>query len=87
VVQCDATNETFVIDMLCRDNKEVCKHCKDISTVLGTRGDPRRKQSQVNLLTVVNLCLIISGAHRGHGTSLATPLGRDLSCFMLNSVG
>jgi hypothetical protein len=25
----DATNETFVSDMLCRDNKEVCKHCME----------------------------------------------------------
>jgi hypothetical protein len=29
-VLCDATNETSVSDMLCRDNKEVCKYCKDI---------------------------------------------------------
>jgi hypothetical protein len=41
----------------------------------------------VNLLTVLNLCLILSGAHRGHRTSLATPLGRDLPCFMLYSEG
>jgi hypothetical protein len=26
VVLCDATNETFVSKMLCRDNKEICKH-------------------------------------------------------------
>jgi hypothetical protein len=26
---CDATNETFVSDMLCRDNKEVCKHSRE----------------------------------------------------------
>jgi hypothetical protein len=84
---CDATNETFVSDMLCSGNKKVCKHCKENFTVLGTRGDPIRKQSQANLVTVVNLCLILSRAHRGHRTSLATPLGRDLSCFMLSSVG
>jgi hypothetical protein len=86
-VLCDATNATSVSDMLCRDNKEVCTHCIDKFTVLGTRGDHRRKQSQANLFTVVNLCLILSGAHRGHRTSLATPLDRDLSCFMLNFVG
>jgi Chromo (CHRromatin Organisation MOdifier) domain len=28
-VLCDATNETSVSDMLCRDNKEVCMHCKE----------------------------------------------------------
>jgi hypothetical protein len=56
-------------------------------TVLGTMADPWRKQSQVNVLTVVSLCLKLSGAHRGHRTSLATPVDRDLSCFMLNSVG
>jgi hypothetical protein len=82
-VLCDATNETSMSDMLCRDNKAVCKHCNEKSTVLGTLGNPRRKQSQANLLTVVNFCLILSGAHRGHRTSLAT---RDLSCFTLNSV-
>jgi hypothetical protein len=27
-VLCDATNKTSVSDMLCRDNKEVCKHCR-----------------------------------------------------------
>jgi hypothetical protein len=86
MVLCDNTNETSVSDMLCRDNKEVCKHCKKFP-VLGTRGDLRRKQSQANLLTMVNLCLILSGAHRGLQTSLATPLDRDLSCVMLNSVG
>jgi hypothetical protein len=26
---CDVTNETSVSDMLCRDNKEICKHCKE----------------------------------------------------------
>jgi hypothetical protein len=51
----DATNETSVRDMLCRDNNEVCKHCEEKFTVLRTRGDPRRKQGQANLLTVVNL--------------------------------
>jgi hypothetical protein len=86
-VLCDATNETSVSDMLSRDNKEVCMHCMERFTVVGTLGDPRRKQSQANILTAVNLCLILSGAHRGHRTTLATPLGRDLSCFMLNSVG
>jgi hypothetical protein len=25
---CDATNESSVRDMLCRDNKEVGKHCR-----------------------------------------------------------
>jgi hypothetical protein len=84
---CDATNETSVSAMLCRDNKNVCKHCNEYFTVLETRGDPRRKQSQANLLTVVSLCLILSGAHRGHRTSLAARLDRDFSCFMLNSVG
>jgi hypothetical protein len=86
-VLCDATNEASVSDMLCRDNKEVCKHCKKESTVLGTRDVPRRKQSQANPLTVVNLCLILSGAHRGHRTSLAIPLDRYLFCLMINSVG
>jgi hypothetical protein len=32
-------------------------------------------------------CMILSGAHRGHRASLATPLALDLSCFILNSAG
>jgi hypothetical protein len=55
----DATKETYVSDMLCRDNNEVCKHCKDCFTILRTRGGPRRKQSQANLFIVVNLLLDI----------------------------
>jgi hypothetical protein len=43
LVLCDATNETSVRDMPCRDNKEVCKHCsqKTYST-----GDTWRSQKE-----------------------------------------
>jgi hypothetical protein len=59
VMMCDATNETSVSDMLCRDNKEACRHCMETVTVLRTRGGPRRKQSQANLLALVNILLDI----------------------------
>jgi hypothetical protein len=85
-VLCDATNETSVSDMQCRDNKEVCKYCMNI-TVLRTLGDPRRKQSHANLLTVLNLLVDIIWSSSRTPSFLAIPLGLDLSCIILNSVG
>jgi hypothetical protein len=61
-VLCDATNETSVSDMLCRDNKEVCKHYTENIYSIGDTwrfSDPKRKQIQANLLTVANLLLDI----------------------------
>jgi transposase-like protein len=55
---CDATNVTSVRDMLCRDNKEICKRCKEKYSIRDTWRS-RRKQSQANLLTVVNLLIDI----------------------------
>jgi hypothetical protein len=86
-VLCDATNETSVRDMLCRDNKEACKHCKQRSTVLGTRGNPRRKQSQANLLTVVNLLHDIIWSSSRTPNFPGHPFGCDLSYFIHNSAG
>jgi hypothetical protein len=86
-VLCDATNKPSVSDMLCRDSKKICKQCKEQITVLRTRGAPRRKKSQGIFLQWSIVCLISSGAHRGHRAFLATRLGLDLSCFILNSVG
>jgi hypothetical protein len=68
---CDATNETSVLDMLCRDNRKgLCNHCKHKIQFMRTRGVLRRKQSLEILLTVSIFCMIISGVHRGHRPSL-----------------
>jgi hypothetical protein len=64
MVLCDATNEISGSDMLCRDNKEICKHCKETFTVLRTRGGPRSKQSKANLLVVNRLLDIIWSSSR-----------------------
>jgi hypothetical protein len=55
---CDATDETSGIDMLCHDNKaggSVSTVGRLTVIILRIRGDPRRRQSEEYLLTVVNL--------------------------------
>jgi hypothetical protein len=74
-VLCDATNETSVSDMLCHDNKKICKYCREMFTVLRTRGGPRRKHSQANLPTVVNLLLDIIRSSSRTSNFLGHPFG------------
>jgi hypothetical protein len=54
---CDATNEISVSICCVVTSRRYVSTVRKL-TVFRTRGDPRRKQSQTNLLTVVNLCLI-----------------------------
>jgi hypothetical protein len=57
-VLCDATNETAVGDMLCRDNKEMCKYFKENYSIWDTwRSQEEAGPSES--LTVVNLLLDI----------------------------
>jgi hypothetical protein len=71
-----------VIDILCRDNK-----AEGLYALFKTCGDPSTSQSQPYLHTVVNLLHDIIWSSSRTSTFPATPLGRDLSCFIINSTG
>jgi hypothetical protein len=87
-VLCEATKENYVRDMLCCDNKAgVCKHCKHKLQYWGHVAIPGGSRARRISLQWSIFCMITSGDHRGHLTSLATSLDRDLSCFILNSAG
>jgi hypothetical protein len=55
VVLCDATNETLEYICCVVTTRQYYVSTVSIKYSMRTRGDPRRKQSQANLLTVDNL--------------------------------
>jgi hypothetical protein len=69
-----------VIDILCRDNK-----AEGLYALFRTSGDPSTSHSQPYLLTVVNLLHDIIWSSSRTSTFPATPLGRDISCFIIIS--
>jgi hypothetical protein len=71
-----------VIDILCRDNK-----AEGLYALFRTCGDPSTSQSQPYLLTVVSLLHDIIWSSSRTSTFPATPLDRDLSCYIINSTG
>jgi hypothetical protein len=78
----DDAKKGDVIDILCRDNK-----AEGLYSLFRTCGDPSTSQSQPYPLTVVNILHNIVWSSSRTSTFPATPLGRDLSCFIINSTG